>query len=114
MKDAIVRAARTALLSGSLGVLLYLAFAWMAQMPELMVSLLGTVGSGALVALILQEMAYALRTGVIARLPIAIRQTEEPTWFWGTLAFSGLCLLLLVPLQAWCAWRLFHLLAIGG
>lgn len=110
MREIATGIAKTALLSGGLGLLLYLVFAALAQMPELMVSLLATVGSGAMVALILQEMAFALRTGIVPRLPIAIRRGREPVWFWGSLAFGSACLCLLVPLQLWSALRLLAFL----
>lgn len=112
MKGHLLQIARMALLCGALGLLLYLGLAEMARFPEVTVPLLGGVGAGGLAILLTLEIAGALRSGILPRLPYAIRRQEEPIWFWGTLVFTGLCLLLLLWLLAVSAARFVtHLVA---
>ena len=96
MKGHLFQIARTALLCGALGLLLNLGLAELARFPELTVPALGIFGAGCVAILLAQEIAGALRTGILPRLPGAIRRREEPIWFWGSLALSLLCLLLLL------------------
>lgn len=96
MKGHLFQIARTALLCGALGLLLYLGLTELTRFPRFTVPVLGILGSACVAILLAQEIAGALRTGILPRLPGAIRRREEPIWFWGSLALSLLCLLLLL------------------
>lgn len=102
MKEHLLQIARTALLCGALGLLLYLGLTELARFPTFTVPVLGIFGSACVAILLAQEISGALRTGILPRLPGAIRRREEPIWFWGSLALSLLCLLLLL----WLLWLL--------
>ena len=106
MKEHLTRLALTALLCGNLGFGLYVVVAETARFPALSSAILGLVCSAALLLLLAHEIADALRTGIVPSRPFPIERDKEPVWFWGSLVFGCLCLLLLLWLFTYSTARL--------
>lgn len=100
MRTALLQIGRTALLCGGLGLLLYVALAEASRFPDMLVPALAAACSGVLSAFLVCEIRDALRTGIAPYRPRAVLRAEEPAWFWGSVLFWGLCLVLTLWLLA--------------
>lgn len=102
MGDIIRQIARTALLCGTLGLLLYLVLAFVVESPmlaPLLPPLLALPASVLLLVLTGQSLIGAWRTGEFPSRGHVITREREPVWFWGSMVWYGvvaLCLLVLV------------------
>jgi hypothetical protein len=101
MKDMLGRIARTALLCGALGLLLYAVLAYAVESPTLaplLPPLLGVAGSVLLLVLTGHDMLSAWRSGEFAGRGAPIRREQEPAWFGGCMAWQGVAALCLLAL----------------
>jgi uncharacterized protein YacL len=79
------RVAGTALLRGTLGLLLYLLLAAVAENPTgaaLLPLLFGMLAAVLLLVLTVQDVTSAWRSGVFQSHSGAVLQEREPAWFW--------------------------------
>lgn len=102
MGDTIRQIARTALLCGTLGLLLYLALTFVVERPglaPLLPPVLTLVASVVAISLTGKSLILACRTGEFPSKGRVITKEREPAWFWGFMIWYGavaLCLLVLV------------------
>lgn len=103
------RIARTAMLCGALGLLLYLALA-MASDDPITAPVLGLAGAGAIGAQLFGLLRDAWRGGVMPdRLGAGTSRAANPVWYWGSMLWYGACLMGLVALALFCLLRIIGL-----
>jgi hypothetical protein len=105
--------ARTALLCGLLGGLLYVAVAAVAGWPFGR-WLMGLVLAAPLAILLGHLVLDALRQGFVPMRGGAVFREARPLAFWSTLAWFGACGMALAVLAAWCGIELQAALRAGG
>jgi hypothetical protein len=85
------RIARTALLCGTLGLLLYVVLAAIVENPTgaaLLPSLFAVPATVLLLILTVQDVTAAWRTGVFPSRSGAVLREREPVWFWGLMIWQ--------------------------
>jgi hypothetical protein len=103
MADILRQLVRTSALCGTLGLILYLAFASVVDSPRLVPLLppvLALVLSGVALVLTGRSLILACRTGEFPSRGRVITRAREPEWFWGAVIWYGgaaLCFSVLVP-----------------
>lgn len=108
MGQMIRQIARTALLCGALGLLLFLALDAAARTPvgsTLLVPLLGAAGAALLLVLTVQDALSAWKTGIFPSRGGAVLREREPVWFRVLLIWQILLIVMLAAL-------LFYLLTL--
>ncbi len=101
MGDVICQIVRTALLCGTLGLLLYLALAFVVESPgfaPLLPALLALAASVVLLVLTWRSLVLALRTGEFPSRGRVITREREPAWFWSSAIWYGVASLCLLAL----------------
>lgn len=82
---------RTALLCGTLGLLLYLALAGIVENPAgaaLLPPLLGVAGTMLMLPLTAQDVISAWRSGAFPGRGGVVLREREPVWFWGLMIWQ--------------------------
>ena len=96
---------RTALLAGSLGLVLYGVLALLAEWPHAHL-LLGLALSLPLALLCAWEVADGWMTGDFPVWRSVVRRAEQPGSYWFHMSWCGLCGLALLAIAATSGWRL--------
>jgi hypothetical protein len=108
---AIIRQiARTALLCGTLGLLLYLALGSVAETPAgttLMPPLLGLAGTAFLLVTTARDTISAWKSGIVPSRGAAVLREREPIWFQALIVWQIMLIVMLIALLLY----LFTLLA---
>jgi len=98
MGDALRRIARTALLCGTLGLLLYFVLAAIVEQPLAVAwlpLLFGLAAAPFLLFLTAQDVASAWRSGEFPARGAVVLRSREPVWFWSMMVWqTAACLLL--------------------
>jgi hypothetical protein len=95
------RIVRTALLCGTLGLLLYLALAGIVENPTgaaLLPSLFGVIATAPLLVLTVQDVTAALSSGVFPGRTGAVLREREPAWFWALMIWQTAMIFALMAL----------------
>jgi hypothetical protein len=101
MGTIIRQIARTALLCGTLGLLLYMALAWVAETPigtTLLAPLLGLAAAVALLIPAVQDAISAWRSGIFPSRGGAVLREREPIWFLALMIWQIMLIVMLVAL----------------
>lgn len=101
MGPIIRKFARTALLCGTLGLLLYLALAAIVDNPTgaaLLPSLFGMPACALLLVMTVQDVTGAWRTGMFPSRGGVVLREREPAWFWGLMIWQTAMIVVLVAL----------------
>ena len=88
---------RTALLCGSLGLVLYLALSSVAD-SAFAAPAIGLVGSIALSSVLISLLLYAWRSGEFPEKFRAVARNAQPGWYWGSMIWYGLAVICLIAL----------------
>lgn len=103
MVDILRQLVRASVICGTLGLMLYLAFALVVDRRGLVLLLppiLTLVVSGVALVLTGRSLILAYRTGEVPSKGSVITREREPAWFWGVMiwhATAALCFSVLVP-----------------
>lgn len=101
MKHVLGQIARTVVLCGALGGLLYLALAFATESPAiapLLPGAIGLIGSACMLALTGHTLLSAWRTGEFASRFSVTSRAQEPFWFWCLAIWHGAVALSLLAL----------------
>ena len=98
---------RTALLCGSLGLVLYLALSSVAESP-FAAPAIGLVGSVTLSAVLISLLLYAWRSGEFPEKFRAVARDSQPLWYWGSMIWYGLAVICLIALALLCVSNLIE------
>ncbi len=98
--------AKTFLLCGALGLLLYGAMVLVAEMPQ-GGRMLGLLLSAPLALIVAHLVLGALRDGHFPVRGPALLRDRQPVQYWFTIAWFGGCAIALTAIAAWCGWTLF-------
>lgn len=108
MSEVLRRIARTAVLCGALGLLLYLALVTAADDP-VTAPALGFIGAGVIAAQVFHLLRDAWHSGIMPeRFGITSREAS-PAWYWGSMLWYGACLVCVVALALICLLRIVGL-----
>ncbi len=108
MSEVLRRIARTAVLCGALGLLLYLALVTAADDP-VTAPALGFIGAGVIAAQVFHLLRDAWHSGIMPeRFGITSREAN-PAWYWGSMLWYGACLVCVVALALICLLRIVGL-----
>lgn len=108
MSDALRQIARTAVLCGALGFLLYLVLSTAADRP-VAAPALGLVGTSIVGVLVFHLMRDAWRSGIIPERSGITSREANPVWYWGSMLWYGACMIALVALALMCLLRIVGL-----
>lgn len=108
MSDILRQIARTAVLCGALGLLLYLAVSAAVEYP-VTAPLFGLVGATLVGIMTFGLLRDGWRTGQFPdRFGVTTREAS-PGWYWGSMLWYGACLVALAALALFCLLRIVGL-----
>ena len=108
MSEVLRRIARTAVLCGALGLLLYLALVTAADDP-VTAPALGFIGAGVIAAQVFHLLRDAWHSGIMPERSGITSREANPAWYWGSMLWYGACLVCVVALALICLLRIVGL-----
>jgi hypothetical protein len=108
MSEVLRQIARTAVLCGALGLLLYLALSAAADDP-ITAPAVGFAGASVVGVLVFHLLRDAWRSGIIPERSGITSRDANPVWYWGSMLWYGACLLALLALALVCLLRIVGL-----
>lgn len=108
MSDVLRQIARTAVLCGALGLLLYLVLATAADHP-VTAPAIGLIGASVVGVLVFHLLRDAWHSGIIPEKFGITSRDINPVWYWGSMLWYSGCLIALVALALICLLRIVGL-----
>ena len=108
MSEVLRQLARTAVLCGALGLLLYLVL-WTAAENPITAPAVGFAGASVVGVLVFHLLRDAWHSGIIPEKFGITSREANPVWYWGSMLWYGACLICLIALALICLLRIVGL-----